>query len=147
LSHDGAREDLANFAEHVFRRDAELAISRRALEERLGSLLIEDTRVDGAAVQLDEREKRRERDAAIAAAKRSIGQQREKKRGDFVGERRIGFAAEGRDLRTLDGVDETELRFDDAGMRLRSAELGTHRAMEIDEILNGEVARRAAVSR
>jgi hypothetical protein len=50
-------------------------------------------------------------------------------------------------LRTLDGVDETELRFDDARMRLRSAKLGTDGAMEIDEILNRQVASAAAVSR
>jgi len=38
------------------------------------------------------------------------------------------------------------LRFDDAGLRLVSAELGADRAMQLDEILNCEIAD-AAVSR
>jgi len=43
-------------------------------------------------------------------------------------------------LRTLHGVDEPELRLDDARMRLRASELNADCAMKIDEVLNGEVA-------
>jgi len=49
-------------------------------------------------------------------------------------------------LRTLHGVEQPELRFDHAGMRLGSAELGRDGAMQIDEVLNREVTN-AAVSR
>jgi hypothetical protein len=73
-------------------------------------------------------------------------QQREKKRGDFVGKRRIRFPSESGDLRTLNGVDQSELRLDDAWMRLRTAEFGADRPMKIDEILNRQIAN-AAVSR
>jgi len=48
-------------------------------------------------------------------------------------------------LRSLDGVDQSELRVDHAGMRLRAAEFDTDRAMKIDEILNRQIAS-AAVS-
>jgi len=49
-------------------------------------------------------------------------------------------------LRTLNGIDQTELRFHDAGMRLRSAKFDAYGAMEVDQILNGEIAN-AAVNR
>jgi hypothetical protein len=146
LSHDGATEDFADFAKDVFRRDAELAMTRSAFEKRLGRFLIEHARVDRAIVQLAEREQRRERDAAVSSAKRRMRQQCEKKRGDFVGKRRIRFAPKSGDLRPLNGVDQSELRFDDAGMGLRAAELRADRAMKIDEILNRQIAN-AAVSR
>src|SRR5437762_1520246 len=142
---DGAREDLANLAKNIFRRDAELAISRCAFEERFGGFFVEDAAIDRLVVQLAEREQRCQRHSPIASAKWTVRQKREQKRGDFVGKRWVRFAAEGGDLRTLDGVHQTELRFDDAGMRLRSSEFETHCAMEIDEVLNGEIAN-AAVS-
>ena len=49
-------------------------------------------------------------------------------------------------MRALDGVEKAELRFDDARLRLRSAELRAHRAVQVDEILNRQIAS-AAVSR
>jgi hypothetical protein len=49
-------------------------------------------------------------------------------------------------LRPLNGVDQTELRFDDAGMRLRAAKLGADCPMKIDEVLYRQIAN-AAVSR
>ena len=65
---------------------------------------------------------------------------------DFLGERCIRFASERRDLGTLNGVEKSELRFDDAGLRLIAAELRADCAMKIDEILDRQVAY-AAVSR
>lgn len=118
---------------------------RRAFEERLGRLLIEHARVDRAVVQLAKREERREGDAAVSSAKRRVRQQREEKRRDLVGKRRIRLAAQGRNLRALHGVDQSELRLDHTRMRLGAAELGADRAVQIDEILHGEVAN-AAVS-
>ena len=44
------------------------------------------------------------------------------------------------------GVEEAELRFDDAGMRLIAAELHADGAMQFDQVGNAEVAR-AGVSR
>ena len=73
-------------------------------------------------------------------------QEREDERGDFVGERRVSLAPEGRDLRTLDGVEEPELRVDDTRVRGVSAEFGADGLVELDDVLNGEVAK-AAVSR
>jgi hypothetical protein len=74
-----------------------------------------------------------------------VRQKREQKRRDFVGKRWVRFAAKSGDLRPLHGVDESELRFDDARMRLRSAKLEADRAVKIDEVLNGEIPN-AAVS-
>ena len=143
---DGAAHRLADLAEDVLRRKAELAIAGGALEERLGRLLVENAGVDGAVVQLRKGEERRERDAPVAAAERAVLQKREEKGRDFVAERRIGLAAEGRHLRALHGVEETELRLDDAGMRLVAAELGGDGAMQIDEVLNREIPDADAVS-
>jgi len=117
-----------------------------ALDQVRGRLLIDHSEVDVAVVDLAEREERGERDAAIAAAEWAIGEEGEEERGHFFGESGIGLAPEGRDLGTLDGVDQTELRFDDAGMRLVAAELRADGAMEVDEVLDGEVAD-SAVSR
>ena len=117
-----------------------------ALEKRLGGFLVENTGINRAIVQLAKCEQRGERDAAIPSAKGAVGEQREKKCGDLLRERWVSFAAEGRHLRTLDGIDQPELRFDDAGMRLRAAEFDADCAMKIDEILDGEVAN-AAVNR
>jgi len=47
----------------------------------------------------------------------------------------------------LHGVEQTELRFDDAGMRLIAAELDADRAMQLNQVRNAEVARAANVSR
>ncbi|HWW61083.1 MAG TPA: hypothetical protein VN181_06940 [Thermoanaerobaculia bacterium] len=74
-------------------------------------------------------------------------QQREDERRDFVGERWIRFASERRDLRALDGVEETELRVDDAGVRLIAAELEADGFVQVDEILNREITNAAAFSR
>src|SRR5207237_164087 len=106
---------------------------------------IEHARVERAIVQLAKRDERRQRDATIAAAERAVLQQREQKRGDFLRERWIRFSPERRHLRTLHRIDQTELRFDDAGLRLIAAELGADRAMQLDEILDAEVTN--AVSR
>lgn len=43
-------------------------------------------------------------------------------------------------MRALDGGNETELRLDDAGMRGVAAELRRDGLVQLDEILNGEVA-------
>jgi len=146
LDNNGPTKDFADFAENIFRRDSQLAMSGRALEECFGRFLVEYTRVDRSVVQLAKREQGSQRNAPIATLKRRMREQREKKRGDFVRKRRIRFAAEGRDLRALDGVDQSELRLDHAGMCLRAAEFNAHCAMKIDEILDGEIAN-AAVSR
>ncbi len=142
---DRAGKDLADLAKNIFRRDAELAISRCAFEKRFRGFLVEDAAIDRLVIQLAEREQRCQRQSTIASAKWTVRQKGKQERGDFVGKRWVRFAAKGGDLRTLDGVDETELRFDDAGMRLRSSEFETHCAMEIDEVLNGEIPN-AAVS-
>src|SRR5438309_11516112 len=119
---------------------------RGAPEQRLRRFLVEHARVDAAVVQFTEGEERRERDAAIAAAERTVGEQREDERCHFFGERRVSLPAEGRDLRALHGVDQTELRLDDAGMRGGAAELRADRAMQLNQILDGEISD-AAVSR
>ena len=144
-SDDGAGKDLANLSENIFRRDSQLAISGRAFEERLGGFLVEDAAIDRLVIQLAEREQRCQRDSPVSSAKWTVRQKRKQKRRDFVGKRWVRFAAERSDLRPLDGVDETELRFDNSGMRLIASEFETHGAMEIDEILNGEIPN-AAVS-
>jgi hypothetical protein len=144
-SDDGAGKNLADLAKNIFRRDAELAITRCAFEKCLGGFLVEDAAVDRLVVELTEREQRSQRDAPIASAKWTVRQKRKQERGDFVRKRRVRFAAERSNLRTLHSVDETKLRFDDAGMRLVASEFEAHCAMEIDEILNGEIPN-AAVS-
>ena len=73
-------------------------------------------------------------------------QQREDERGHLVAELRIRLMSEGHDLRTLHGVEEAELRLHDSGMRLRPAEFGRDRLVQVDDILHAEVAN-AAVSR
>ena len=80
---------------------------------------------------------------AVAAAERTIREQREDEGGDFVGERGIRLASEGRDLRTLHRVEQSELRFDDARLRLIAAELRADGAMKLDEVLDGEIANAA----
>lgn len=80
------------------------------------------------------------------SAERLRLQQREDERGDLVGERRVSLAAEGRDLRALDGVEQTELRLDDARMRGVSAEFGADGFVQLDDVLDRKVAN-AAVSR
>jgi hypothetical protein len=40
----------------------------------------------------------------------------------------------------LHRVDQTELRFDDAGMRLVSAEFDRDRPVEVDDVLDAEIA-------
>ena len=121
-------------------------MSRSALEESFRGLLVEDARIDRSVVQLTKREERGQRDAAIAAAKRTVRQERKKKRRDLVRKRWVSLAAECRHLRTLDGVDQSELRLDHAGMGLRAAELDAYGAVKIDQVLNGQVTN-AAVSR
>ena len=66
---------------------------------------------------------------------------------DRVEERGVGLAAEHGHLRTLHGIDEPELRLDDAGLRLIAAELQADGAVQLDEIGDAEVSRTAAVSR
>ena len=70
---------------------------------------------------------------------RPVREQREDKRRDFLGERRIRLASQGGDLRALDGVEQTKLRFDDAGLRLVAAVLRTDRLVQLDEIGDGEI--------
>ena len=117
-----------------------------AAEQRLRALLVEHARVDRAVVQLAEREERGERDTAVAAAERAVGEEREEERGHLLGERRIGLAAERRHLRPLHGVHEAELRVDHAGVRLRAAELRGDGAVQLDDVLHRQVAD-ATVSR
>ena len=119
----------------------------RALEEILRRLFIEQARIDGAVVQLAEGEERRERDAAVAAAERTVDEKREQKCRNLVGERGVGLAAEHRHLRALDGVEQPELRVDHAGIRLVAAELDADRAVQFDQILNAEVSRAGTLSR
>jgi hypothetical protein len=117
-----------------------------ALEQILSRLLVEDARVDGAVVQLAEGDQRRQRHAAVLAAERARLQKSEDEGCDFVGEGGIGLASEGGHLRALHGADETELRLDHAGMRLIAAELRGDGAMQLDDVLDAEIAN-AAVSR
>src|SRR5258708_6936191 len=70
--YDGARHHLADLAEDVFGRDTKLPMSRRSFEKDLGGLFVEDTRVDGAAIELAEGEERRQRHAAIAATEWTV---------------------------------------------------------------------------
>src|SRR3954452_22965883 len=78
--HDGAGHRLADLAENVLRRDAQLAMAGRAFEEILGRFFVEQARIDRAVVQLTKGEERRQRHAPVAAAERAVDQQREKKR-------------------------------------------------------------------
>ena len=115
-----------------------------ALEKILGRLLIKQARVDGAVVQLAEREQRRQRDAAVAAFEGTVDEKREEECRDFVRKRRVRLSAEHRHLRPLHGVEQAELRFDDAGMGLIAAEFNADGAMQFDQIRNAEIARAAA---
>ena len=119
---------------------------RRTLEQRLRGLLVEHARVDRPMVQLTKCEQRCERDATIAAAERAVGEKGEEKRCDFFRESRIGLPSERRDLRTLHGVDQTELRLHDAGVCGGAAEFRADCAMQLDQILDREITN-AAVSR
>ena len=119
-------------------------MSGGAFEESLGRFLIEKARIDGAIVQLTEGEQRRQRDAPVAAFERTVDEEREEERSDFVRKRRIRLSAEHRHLRALHGVEQAKLRFDDAGMRLIAAELDADGAMQFDQIGNAEIARAAA---
>src|SRR5205823_3789116 len=121
--HDGARHRLADFAENILRRDAQLAMSGCAFEEILGRFLVEETRVDRAVVQLTERKQRRQRDAPVAAFEWTVDEEREEERRHFVGKRCVRFAAEHGYLRPLHGIQQAKLRLDDTGMRLIAAEL------------------------
>lgn len=118
-----------------------------SLEERLGAFLIEHAGVDRPIVQFAEGEERGEGHAAVAAAERAVRQKSEEKRGDLFREGGIGLASECRDLRTLDGVDQAELRLHHAGMGGGAAELRADGAVQLDQILNGQIADAAAVSR
>jgi len=111
-----------------------------ALDHRLGRFLVEDARIDRAVVELREREDRRERHAAIAALERTRLQECEDECRNLVGELRVCLAAESRDLGALHRVEQTELRFDHAGTRLVSAEFGRDRLVEVDDVLDAEVA-------
>ena len=73
-------------------------------------------------------------------------QERENERGDLIGELRICLASQRRELRTLDGIEQTELRLDHAWVRLVSAEFGRDCLVQVDHVLNAEVAH-ACVSR
>ena len=66
-------------------------------------------------------------EGAAPGIRRDAG--RVEERGHFVGERRVGLAAEHRHLRALDGIEQTELRVDDAGMCLVAAKLDADGAM------------------
>ena len=121
-------------------------MSRRSFEEILRGFLVEDARVDRLVVQLAEREHRRECQPAIAPVERPIRKQCEDERSDFFWERCIRLASERGHLGALNGVEKSELRFDDAWLRLMAAELRADCAMQIDEILNRQIAY-AAVSR
>ena len=105
---------------------------RRALEQRLGGLLIENARVDRAVIQFAKREKSGERNAPIASLEGAVCQKCEKKSRDFVGKRRIRLAAECCHLGSLDGVEQSELRLHHSGMGLRAAEFDTDRAVQLD---------------
>ena len=61
-------------------------------------------------------------------------------------ERWVGLTPEGRYLWALDGIEQAELRLHHAWMGLVATEFRAHRAMQLDEILNGEVVH-AAVNR
>ena len=121
-------------------------MASRFLEEGLGGFFVEDARVDGAVVDLNECEERGQRQTPVPTSKRTVGKEREDESGDLFGKRRVGLATERRDLWALHRVEEAELRFDDSRLRLMAAELRAHRTMQFDEILNGEITN-AAVSR
>ena len=73
-------------------------------------------------------------------------QQREHERGDLLRKRPVSLAAERRHLRALHGGEQAVLMFHNAGLSGRSTELRRYRLVELDQILDGQVAC-AAVSR
>lgn len=111
-----------------------------SFDELLEGFLVEDSAVDDAVVDLAKRDQRGERRAPVAGPERHVLKEREEERGDFLGERRVRIAAEDRRLRTLDRIDQAELRLDDAGVRLMTAKLGGNRAVKLNHVLGSQVA-------
>ena len=120
-------------------------MSRGALEELFDGFLVEHSSVDGPVVQFTKCERSRQRQTTVAAAERAIRKKREDEGRYFVRKIGISLTSEGGDLRTLHGIEQSELRLDDTGLRLRASEFRADRAMQFDEILNGEITD-AAVS-
>ena len=143
---DRTGQRLFQLAIDVLGRNPHLPIAAGATKEGLRGLLIEDARVEIAVVQLTEGEQRRQRDAPVAASEGALLEKGENERGGLVGERGKRFLAESGQLRTLDGVRETELGIDHAGMCLRSAELRANGFVKIDDVLHRQVTN-ASVSR
>ncbi len=142
---DRPPQNFAQIAEDVLRRNTELAICRSALEKVLCSLLVEYARVDAAVVDLAERDDRCEGHPAVSALEWPRLKQRENERRNLVGKLWVGLATKRGHLGALHGIEQPELRLDDSGMRLRTAELGRDCFVQIDEILDAQVTD-AAVS-
>lgn len=115
-------------------------MTRRAANEVLKRLLVQNARVDRPLVQFAEREERCERETAIARVERVVLQKRKDESRRFVGEQRKRILAEDGNLWPLDGVEQTELRFHLARARLVTTELRAHRAVKLDEVLRSQIA-------
>lgn len=146
LRDDRAIHYFAELTEYILGWQAKLVETRSALQKRLGSLLVEHPSIDRAVVQFTERQQRGQRHAAISATERPRLKQSKRESCRFIGKCGVGLASERRDLRTLYSAHQSELRLDDAGMRLRAAELGTHRLVQVDYVLDRQIVD-ATVSR
>ena len=101
-----------------------LAMRRRLLDEVLEGFLVEHAGVDRPFVQLAESQKSGQRDPTIPGLEGKVLQQREKERGGFLVELRVGVPTEHRCSGTLDRILEPEGGFHDPGLRAAAAELG-----------------------
>ena len=141
-----ALEQIADLAEDYLGLESVLPIGGRFLDHVLERFFVCHTRVDWTVVQITESDQRSERDSAIPTLERQVLKERKDERRGFLREGRVGILPEDRRLRTLNRVHESELRLDETGEGLAPAELRRHRAMQLDQLLNTEVAN-PAVSR
>lgn len=123
------------------------AMGRGFLHQVLERLFVEDPSIDAAPVQFTEGEQRCEGQPAIPRPERKVLQESEKEGGGFLPELRIGVTAEHRRLGPLHRVGQTKWRVDDARLRISPSKLRGDGAMELDQILVGQVDGSVAVSR
>ena len=140
MRHDGAAHDLAYLAEDILWRNPHLAMAGGALEQVLGCLFVQYPKIERAVVQLTEGEDRCQRHSTVPSLERTVLQEGEDKRSDFVREGRVRLAAQSRDLGTLHGIHQPELRLDHARRGLIPPELDADRAVQFDEILDRQIA-------
>jgi len=111
-------------------------MSRGALHEIFKRLLVEYATVDGALVQFAEREKRGKSDTAIPGPEGTVLQQSKEERRGFFRKGRIGVFTENSRLRPLNRIEQTELRFDLARMRVVPPKFRRNGPMQFDQILS-----------